>query len=49
MPIVAADLKSACDSFSCSSCSTYVCTASESVMLQGMGVCAIHNLTDLFH
>ena len=45
MPMVAADLECACGSFNCSARSTCVCAASESVMLHGMEVCAVHALT----
>ena len=45
MPMVAADLKSACDTFNCSVRSTCICAASKSVMLQGVEVCAVHALT----
>ena len=45
MPMLAAKLKSACDSFNCSACSCHICIASTSMMLVGMKACAIHALT----
>ena len=45
MSMLAAKMTCACDSFSCSMCSIYICTASKSMMLLGVEGCAVHALT----
>ena len=45
VPMLAAKLKSASDSFSCSVCSSHICTASKNMMLLGMEAGALHALT----